>query len=362
MDVAPPTSDRRSVGTAWAVALVAAGVALASFAVGSIDVRRRMPDAEQADALTGIPVTAWVWMAAALTVPLWSWSARRLPIASRRWLVGSLSHVALALMTAYLTTIIVWMIHQGGFSLPPVSPEMIGAWSLPFWLVIVAFHLVEARRRVRGREMETVRLRAQLAESRHQLLSAKLHPHFLFNTLQAISTLLHRDPSSADRMLGSLSDLLREFLTREPRARHSLGDELGLLDRYMEISAMRIGDRLTFRKQVEQAVESLLVPVLVLQPLAENAIEHGLACSVGPGCVTVFAHRDGASLCFGVTDDGPGLPSGRELVEGVGLGTTRSRLAELYGDQADLALMPVEPHGLRVQIRIPINGNDEAPR
>jgi hypothetical protein len=173
VNATPPTSDRRSFGTAWVVALVTAGVAFASLAVGSMDVRRRVPDAEQANALAGIPVTAWIWMAAASTVPLWSWSARRLPIASKRWLIGLLTHMVLAITAAWSTTIVLWTLHQGGFSLPPVSPMMIGAWSLPFWLVIVAFHLLEARRRVAGRELETVRLRAQLAESRHQLLSAK---------------------------------------------------------------------------------------------------------------------------------------------------------------------------------------------
>lgn len=345
---------------AWAIGIGALAIAVASIlmvAYGGVPrLRTRHPDTEFSLSVEGVGMTPWIWIAAALTVPLWIWLARRFPLARGRWLAGGAVHAAVVLAVTHGASTAILSIDSGRLLLLPVIPRLLFTWSLPLWMVVAAVHVLEARNGQQAREAEATRLRAQLAESRLQILSAKLHPHFLFNTMQAISTLIHRDQNAADRMLGSLSDLLRECLARESRVDHSLAEELELLDRYMDICAGRIGDRLTYDRDVGEGALAARVPVFVLQPLAENAVEHGLARRAGPGRITVFARCDGGSLRFGIVDDGPGL-NGEQAGHGLGLEITRERLHELYGEAGELVLGPAEPTGLRAEIRIPLSSN-----
>src|SRR5262249_36563701 len=163
-------------------------------------------------------------------------------------------------------------------------------------------------------------------------------PHFLFNTLQGISTLMHRDVKAADAMLSRLSDLLRQTLQRGERQENPLREEMEMLDHYVEISRERFKDRLVFEKKILPDRGSALVPFFVLQPLVENAFEHGIARRAGIGRVSVSAKREGQTLHLNVTDDGPGLISEERAFprEGIGLSNTRQRLRELYGDQQSL--------------------------
>jgi LytS/YehU family sensor histidine kinase len=293
----------------------------------------------------------WIWLAAAVTVPGWAQLAR--------WRLADRRHVALTVLVHVLGVVAVtWITHalwvasfagQWFLEIPPLA--LFVPWTLPVWLVITTVHVVETRRRWREREIESARLRAQLAESRIQVLCARLHPHFLFNTLQGISTLIHHRPDAADRMLGHLSDLLRELLTRQTRPFHRLEEELKLLDHYIAICKERFEDRLQFRVRIEAGVEAAAVPYLLLQPLAENAVEHGLARRSGTGSIEVFARREGDSVVFGVVDDGPGIEDA--MVERNGLGLTRERLREAYGDRASLELEELQPTGVRTSLSIP---------
>jgi len=211
--------------------------------------------------------------------------------------------------------------------------------SLPFWAMIALIHAFEFHRRYRQRDVETARLQAQLAQSRLESLTAQLHPHFLFNTLQGISTLMHRDVKAADAMLSRLSDLLRQTLQRGDRQEAPLGEELEVLDHYVEISRERFKDRLVFETSVPPGLRDALVPFFILQPLVENALRHGIERRAGAGRVTVSVERRGDALYLCVTDNGPGLPTdGRAFPnEGIGLSNTRQRLRQLYGDQQSLA-------------------------
>jgi len=215
--------------------------------------------------------------------------------------------------------------------------------------------LVELHQRLRQRESHALQLQARLAEARLQALSLQLHPHFLFNTLTAISVLVHRDPAGADTMLTRLADLLRATLRRPARNEIPLRDEMALLGRYIDIMRVRFGDRLTIEERVPAELGGYLVPSFVLQPLVENALEHGIARRAGPGVVGVSAARADGRLILTVTDDGPGV-DGAEAGpdDGIGLSNTRLRLEQLYGAGRWLTLEAGVRGGTCAKVEVPL--------
>jgi len=225
-------------------------------------------------------------------------------------------------------------------------------------VVVAAAHGVEYYRRSREREQ----LEARLAETRLQLLSMQIQPHFLFNTLNTIAELVHEDPDTADTMIAGLSDLLRRALDLGTTQQIPLSAELELLSRYLDIQKARFGDRLQVRVNVEDAARNAAVPVLLLQPLVENAIRHGLAARIDAGRIDIEARRAGDRLALDVTDDGTG--HGDEIAPGperVGLGNTRARLDALYGDDCRLSLARVAGGGARVSLEIPFRAIPPGP-
>jgi len=203
--------------------------------------------------------------------------------------------------------------------------------------------------------VQAARLSAELADARLEALAAQLHPHFLFNTLQGISTLLHRDPDAADAMLQRLSELLRRTLRRDGAHEIPLRQEIELLELYVGVVQTRFADRLRVTIHVPPDLEDALVPHFLLQPLVENALQHGIARRAGAGHVEVRADRVGDALTLRVTDDGPGLHGGARSFprEGIGLANTRRRLAQLYGAEQRLDLDAGPDGGLSVTARIP---------
>jgi LytS/YehU family sensor histidine kinase len=191
----------------------------------------------------------------------------------------------------------------------------------------------------------------QLAEARLHVLSAQLQPHFLFNTLHAISALVWADPARADRLLARLSEMLRLTLRSGTRVETTLAEELTLLERYAEIQETRYGDRLRVSFDVEAGVREALVPRLILQPLVENAIRHGVTRRITPGQVEVRAWQGDGRLNLTVRDDGVGLGAG--VREGVGLSITRARLRQLYGREQRFALAPAPEGGALCSLSIP---------
>ena len=182
----------------------------------------------------------------------------------------------------------------------------------------------------------------------------QLNPHFLFNTLNSIASLVHEQPL-AEGMIEALSDLLRLTLSASDRQEVTLEEELHFLDRYLLIEQTRFGDRLRVEKQVEPATLEAVVPILILQPLVENAVKHGIEAQIAPGLIRIEAQRVGDTLRLAVSDNGPGLASLGEggLKERVGLSNTRSRLKELYHGQAALELCPGKDGGLSAQVQLP---------
>jgi LytS/YehU family sensor histidine kinase len=230
-------------------------------------------------------------------------------------------------------------------------------WALMTYATIVGLsHALAYHRESQLRALNAVQLEAQLSDARLRTLQAELHPHFLFNTLHAISTLVHTKPEVADRMISRLSDLLRLTFDRSGANQVPLQQELEFLQKYLEIEQTRFQDRLTVRFEIDPDTLDAEVPRLILQPLVENAIQHGIAPRTGPGEVQVASGREGARLWLEVRDDGVGLNAGARarLRSGIGLANTRDRLACLYGDGHRLDFSDGEP-GLSVRIDIPFH-------
>jgi LytS/YehU family sensor histidine kinase len=221
------------------------------------------------------------------------------------------------------------------------------------WVALVGIvAAVEARRRSVQSRVERERLRAQVAEQRLVALTGQLHPHFLFNTLQGISTLIHRDPNAADEMLGKLSDLLRDVLRHRDHVLVPLADEVRYARTLLEIAQLRFADRLAITVDVPNELQRASVPLFITQPLIENALAHGIGRQARGGSVRLSAARSDGVLTLTVEDDGAGLPAG-SMREGIGLSNTRERLRASFGDSQRLTLQPRSGGGVVARIELP---------
>ena len=207
-------------------------------------------------------------------------------------------------------------------------------------------------------QAEAAELHAQLADARLNALRTQLNPHFLFNTLNAVATLVEQDPRGVRRMIARLSDLLRHTLDERDEQEISLAREIEMLRRYLDIMEVRFQGRLAVSIDVDASLDDALVPNLVLQPLVENAFQHGLAGMEDVGTLAVRAFREGDDLVLTVRDNGPG-PSSEPTREGVGLSNTRARLGQLYGARQYLSLTAAPGGGALVEVRLPYHTRSE---
>jgi LytS/YehU family sensor histidine kinase len=227
------------------------------------------------------------------------------------------------------------------------------------YVLIVAFvYLFDHYRATRDHEVRAAQLESRLAQAQLQNLRLQLQPHFLFNALNTISSIMYDDPRTADVMLGKLSDLLRHTLRAVPAQETTLEEELRVLGLYVDLMRARFEERLAVRIEVESGAERALVPQLILQPLVENAIRHGFDPVTSRREIDVRCARENGSLSLEVRDHGPGLavPAEVALRSGVGLSNTASRLAQLYGAAHRLELGNADGGGLRVSVVIPYHG------
>jgi two-component system, LytTR family, sensor kinase len=225
---------------------------------------------------------------------------------------------------------------------------------MTYWTIVGLSHAILYYRESRDRALRASQLEMRLVEAQLKTLQQQLHPHFLFNTLHAISALMHRDVEAADRTLTRLSDLLRLTLDTLGQQEIPLQGELDFLSKYLQIEQTRFADRLIVRFEVQSEALDTLVPNLILQPLVENAIKHGVAKKTGPGHIDITARREGDKLRMEVRDDGVGLSEDAltALQKGIGVSTTRARLQHLFG--ADYRFeFHRQPSGLTVVIAIP---------
>jgi signal transduction histidine kinase len=290
--------------------------------------------------LTVALIEWWGW---ALLTPLVVWLARRFPVLGARRNLAIHLGAALALAGAKLVLNAVGRAVFMSYDFA-ILPREIHTGVLTYAVIAGLVTAIDLYRR-------WARLEALYAEARLKALTAQLQPHFLFNTLNAIQSLVHDDPEAADRMIGHLGDLLRATLRVVDAQEVPLEQELAILVPYIEIQRARHPDRLSVRVEVAPEAMAARVPAMVLQPLVENAIRHGIAPRAAPGTVEIRAARANGELLLEVRDDGVGLAEPHE--EGVGLGNTRQRLDELYGSRHRMAIHPGERGGTVVKLAIP---------
>lgn len=226
---------------------------------------------------------------------------------------------------------------------------------LVYWVVVTVAHAVAYADSLRERERRLVELEGRLSSARLMALQMQLNPHFLFNALNGIGTLMFRDVDAADAMLVRLAELLRHALDRSGRQLVSLREELAFLDRYLTLEQMRFGDRLSVLREIDPEVLDAQVPNLVLQPLVENAIKHGVEPQVASGRIVIRASVPVAGrLRLEVEDNGKGLPPDRGPGSGVGTSNTLARLAQLYRSEGVFRLEPVPTGGVRALVELPL--------
>jgi len=253
----------------------------------------------------------------------------------------------------------VFLVSRGSGSIAAIAIQLLKAawyWETVICVCIIGFSIAgQYRRRIHFQERETADLRRQLVEAQLATLRMQLQPHFLFNTLHAISVLVGRDPQASTTMIARLGDLLRATLDETHRQEVPLRDELALLEMYLEIERMRFGDRLSVEVAASPDALDCAVPSFLLQPLVENAIHHGIEAKVGGGAIRVAAQREHGWLSIEVVDDGEGVPAEteREARQGVGIANTRERLKKLYGARHQFSLEPRPSGGAVAMIQIP---------
>ena len=307
------------------------------------------------------------WLLYAFLTPAVFWVARRFPLTRKHLARNVLVHLAaaIALCAAWAGGgILLWR----AIFPEPSTPWGGGAlgWfvtSLPFGVAVyfavvgvqhAAFYFLEARER----QSQAIQLSAQLSDARLSALRMQMQPHFLYNSLNAITVILRdRDTITATRMLEQLGEMLRRVMRRDGPQEVTLAEEIDFLRQLLAIEEVRFSDRLRPEFDVDRSLLNAAVPEFVLQPLVENALRHGLARRVDATLLRISARRDGKDLVLTVTDDGPGPTSGPddadERAGGVGLSNTRERLAVLYGDAASLTLTPLPGGGAAATVRLP---------
>lgn len=244
------------------------------------------------------------------------------------------------------------------------QPLLVKTWHfnlLIYWVIVAVSFAFDYYGKFRERELRAAELEKNLMQAKLQALQMQLNPHFLFNSLHSISALMHQNVDAADRMIVRLSDLLRAALQNSDAQEVTLRDELKFLQCYLEIEQIRFGPRLTVTMKISPDTLNARVPNLILQPLFENAIRHGIEPHAKPGVIELHTQRDNGKLTLDVSDNGAGLSNANPLNEGVGLSNTRARLRTLYGEAHNFELSNRPEGGLRVRVTIPFQISENTP-
>ncbi|HKG13255.1 MAG TPA: histidine kinase [Pyrinomonadaceae bacterium] len=302
----------------------------------------------------------------AVSTPVVLWLARRYPFGRAAWRralgVHLLAGTAISAVWAACHILLDFSFGSGLQNLDPANLPRIIFFNLDkellvYWIIVVVSHAVDYYQRYREGE-----LRASQAQL--QALKMQLHPHFLFNALHSISALVHSDPEAADKMIARLGDFLRLTLDTAAAQEVPLRQEIEFLNCYLEIERIRFRDRLTTRLDVDPQALECRVPNLILQPIVENAIRHGVAPRSAPGRVEIHAERKGGSLRLQVKDNGRGIQEAAACSTkggGVGLSNTRARLQQLYGGAFVFEIENDPAGGAVVTLEIPFRAPEPEP-
>ena len=295
------------------------------------------------------------WMAA-LLFPLVARFARRFPAGRRNWMTRVPLHAAALAAYSFAHTSLMWGLRNALYPLFGLGHyhygKMTARYPMEFSLDVISYTVMVSILYMYDRHTRSAQIEAQLARARLENLRLQLQPHFLFNALNTISSVVYEDPRKADAMIAALSDLLRATLNDSDAQEVPLDREVETLDLYLEIMRRRFEDRLNIDVRVAPEVRKALVPHLLLQPLVENSIRHGADAQSGAVTVTVTAERDGSNTRLRVRDFGRGLPKGN-LRRGTGISNTRARLAQLYGVGHSLEFENCADGGLAVTVALP---------
>lgn len=319
-------------------------------------------------ALAAWLICSFIWFGA---TPFILKLSRRFPLERRRWIMSSLVHLAASGMFGALQLAIYVLIASlaGLESLPfrqTYRNELVTnlhSAILTYWMIVGLTHVIDYYRKYRERELRASQLETKLTRSQLDALKMQLHPHFLFNTLNSISVLMSDDIKAARRMLTRLSELLRASLENDGAHEVCLKEELEFLRNYLEIEQTRFHDRLMVRMMIEPGALDAYVPKLILQPLVENAIRHGIAARARPGLIEIHAARENGLVRLQVRDNGPGLESASAAIlnKGIGLSNTQARLKQLYGDAHNFEIKDSSSGGFEVAIKIPFRKHSVFP-
>jgi LytS/YehU family sensor histidine kinase len=228
-------------------------------------------------------------------------------------------------------------------------------YALWFGVWVTIIHLFDHYQISQERELRTAQLETQLAEARIQALQAQIHPHFLFNALNTISSVIYEDVQAADTMIARLSDFLRHSLNASSSQEVPLQEELTFLNLYLDVMRPRFEERLTVAFEVEEGLDDALTPRLILQPLVENSIKHAADPDSGEIRIAVRATRENARLSLQIEDAGPGLMATAQSLSsnGIGLSNTAERLKRLYGREQEFTIRNGERGGTLVSLKLP---------
>ena len=318
--------------------------------------------------ITSLP---W-WYIWALFTPVVLWFARKYPINRETWkkyvptiyiplMVGLFAiHAAINLLLFRATGIHDTM----NMALLEVHfTSRMHVNTMAFWTVLGFYSAFDYYRKYQLREQQAANLELQLARANLRALKMQLNPHFLFNTLHSVSALVRKNENAiAIKMLGRLGEFLRLALENQGTQLIPLHEELDFLERYLEIEKIRFQERLEVEMDVDNALLDYYVPNLILQPIVENAIHHGISPHIQAGKIKIAAFKEEEHLVLQVHDDGPGMTNSYKSRQGVGLSNTRERLERLYGEDQKLELTNADEGGLKVRIVIPMQDKvEEAP-
>ncbi len=301
------------------------------------------------------------------------WLANHHPIESfawsqwRTWSLHLLASVVVAGVGLFLAYVISLLIQSDEWKKPMTMamvwkglPRFYRAYFhtnlLFMWAVVAAFHGLRIYRKYKTREVVTAQLEARFAEAQNQALRMQLQPHFLFNTLNSISALVHSNPDGADEMISRLGDFLRKTLDEPHGQLVTLRRELAFIQDYLAIEQIRFQERLRVEVQIPAELMEMRLPSFILQPLVENALKHGLADRPQGGTLFLRARKEAEHLVLEVQDDGEGYVAGRE---GVGLTNVRSRLGLLYKGNFQIEILGAPGHGTLVVLRLPLEASGE---
>jgi hypothetical protein len=291
------------------------------------------------------------------------------PIAANLWL-----GLALSFLYPWIGVVLVRIITPKQFAAYPSLWSLLTRQIVIYtWYTFISFYAptffaVQALlllRRYRDEEAKNAALQAEVSRAQLSALKMQLHPHFLFNALHAVSSLVLVDPGRANKMVALLGDFLRQTLDHSNDQIVTLEAELGFLRNYLEIEETRFEDRLTVRFEIEPATLAATVPHLIMQPLVENAVKHGIAPFAAPGRILISARREASQLALQVIDSGSDAGTGTRSCtapkNGVGIANVRSRLAHIYGDSASLTIADLPQGGCQVDLKLPFGVDRNEP-